>query len=741
MSSKKETTIQLSPGEIKQTEDLFSQYPSIAEQLHASQDQAQIEVALTPIMSVSEAVQNALIKSLAKANRSEAADILVAINAFSPQKELRKEARRGLLRLEGSKTRPHWTAPVTQAPAVQLASPNPPRFLNGLATRSRESGEIQLILSWEQGYEYSETRMLSFLLDFWHDGVKEFLITTGSKRRVEDEIRELRGQLGENELVPCTLAEGKRLLEEALEVNNWRHVQPAEDYRAQLPLINKLIFQASDVGSDSGQDFIATVMEEQEVVVNFIGAWSFGDYGLAYDLLTTNNTSRDNLTRDEWIQLHRAWFDEAHPARMQLSFVHETEQIQSPIWLPTSSVSKHTNTKKLLEVGWALELVATPLSGTLKEMPMGTAINKETGRHWFWTNFTLVKEQGIWRIQQLQDEGLAVQALTDIELQKRIDDYISAIEKGASQHEQHPEEFVEEMAWRLTQILHFDDALITKLPLDVKVNEEAYNHAILTGNPERIVIYLERLAQRFPQNHADTLRRLGSTFVDWAFRYDDPEDKDRRQQLLERAEATLREASTIDDSAISHGLLGEFLMSIDRNDEAREEFLKSQSLLPQHADRNVVSTIEAGLGNISMRQEHIDEAISHFKSAADNNPTHPGVYFSLGFAHRLLGHFAEAEAYYLQALQNDAEDIRIYSELTAIYMQRSDVEKAQTFLEEALNRLPQAAYLHALLASVLGEKGDKRQALDHLKEAERLDPDSTFIDAVRKQLTARRKRA
>jgi tetratricopeptide (TPR) repeat protein len=741
MSSKKESTIQLSPEEIKQTDELFSQYPSIAEQLHTSQDQAQIEVALTPIMRVPEAVQAALIKALAKANRSEAADILVAINAFSPQKELRKEARRGLLRLEGAKTLPHWTAPVTQAPAVQLATPNLPRFLHGFATQSRESGEIQLLLSWEQGYEYSETRMLGFLLDFWHDGVKDFFITTGSRRHVEDELRDLRSQLSENALVPCTLAEGKRLLEEALQINDWRDVQPAEDYRKQLPLLNKLIFQASEIGADSGQDFIASVMEEQEVVVNFIGAWSFGDYGLAYDLLTTNNAARDNLTREEWMQLHQSWYDEAHPTRMQLNFVHAVEQSQSAIWLPTTSSSKHNDAKKELEVGWALELVSTPLSGTLKEMPMGTAINKETGRHWFWSNFTLVKEQGGWRIQQLKDEGLALQAFTEQELQKRIDDYIKAIENGANQHEMNPTEFAEELSWRLTQMLHFDDVLIAKQPLDAKATEEAYNHAILTGNPERTVVYLERLAQRFPQHRADALRKLGSTLVDWAFRYDDPQDKDRRQQLIERAETTLREAGTIDDSAISHSLLGEFLISVDRNDEAREEFHKSQTLLPQNADHSLVATIEAGLGNIAMRQEHVDEAIVHFKSAVDSDPTYPSLYFSLGFAHRLLGRMAEAEAYYQQALQIDTEDIRLYSELTAIYMQRSEVAKAQTFLEEALTRLPQAAYLHALLASVLAEKGDKRQALDHLKEAERLDSDSPFIEAVRKQITGGRTRS
>jgi tetratricopeptide (TPR) repeat protein len=743
MSSKKESTIQLSPEEITQTEDLFSQYPSIAEQLHTSQDQAQIEAALTPIINLSEAAQFALIKTLAKANRSEAADILVALNAFSSQKEVRKEARRGLLRLEGAKTRPHWTAPAAPAPAaVQLATANPPRFLSGLVTQSRDAGEIQLLLSWEQGYEYSETRLLHFLLNFWQNGLQGFRIVGGTKRSLEKELQALRSELDDSELVPCTLAEGKRLIEEALDINHWRDIPPADDYRTYLPQINKLIFQASDIDVDSGQSFITPALEEQEVAVNFLGAWSFGDFGLAYDLLATNNSLRDNLSRDEWIQEHRAWFVEAHPARLQLKFVHEKEAGQSALWLPTSTMSQLSSTKKELEVGWALELIDTPLSGTLKEMPMATAVNKETGRHWFWTNFTLVKEHDVWRIQQLQDEGVALQALSDTELQKRIADYTQAIEESAKQKDQNPEDFAEEMSWRLTQILHFADARIALLPLDMSVNEDAYDHAILTGDPERIVVYLERLAQRFPQNRADTLRRLGSTLVDWAYRYDDPQDKERRQHLLDCAEATLREASSIDNTALSHTLLAEFLVSIDNNAEARAELLTSQQLLPkQDADPDLVSTIEAGLGNVAMRQENIDEAILHFKRVIDSNPAYPGINFNLGFAQRLLGHISEAETYYLQALQTEPEDFRLYSELTAIYMQRADLAKAQTLLEEALGHYAQAGYLHALMASVLSEKGDKRQALHHLKEAERLDPDSPLTDAVRQQVTDGRKRA
>ncbi|GCE20311.1 hypothetical protein [Dictyobacter kobayashii] len=531
MTAKKNADIQLSPEEMSQVESIHTQYPTIATQLHESKDQTQIEAALKDIFALSEAAQIALIKSLAKTNRAEAADVLAGINAVSPQKEVRKEARRGLLRLGGSKVTPHWTAPIIHAPAVQMNVANPPRFWQGFATQSREQGEVQISLCWEQGYDYGEARIITLVLDFWNDGIKDFFSESGTKRHIEEHIREIHKLATEVDLIPCSLAEAKHMIEEALDVNAWHQTQPHAEYRSQLPTLNKLIFQAVEADAVSERTFVTPEMEPQEVVVNFIGAWSFGDYGLAYDLLTTNSPVRDNLTRDEWIQQHRAWFDEAHPTRMELNFAHEREQKQSAIWLPGSATSHRPPASKELELGWSLELLETPLSGTLKEMPMGTAVNKETGRHWFWNNYTLIRENNAWRIQQIKDEIVALQALSVNDLQKRIKEYEDAIEKGVKQQENNPEAFVEEMSWRLGQLLNFQDALLTQLPLDYNANEDAYSYAVLTGNPERMMVYLERLIQRFPQNRADTLRRLGATLAELAFRFDLPEFKERHQHL------------------------------------------------------------------------------------------------------------------------------------------------------------------------------------------------------------------
>ncbi|MBV9228401.1 MAG: hypothetical protein JOZ18_03735, partial [Chloroflexi bacterium] len=405
MSRKKESSTLLSQEDSDQVQNLLERYHELAKNLHNSSNQAEAEAALSIINILPEAAQVALLKALSKENDVDAADVLAAINALSPHKEIRKEARRALIRLEATRTYPQWKAPIARTSAIQMNIAHPPRFWKGLVTQMREEGEIQVFLCWEQGYDYTEARSLIFLLDYWREGVKDIIVDLSSKRRVDERIEEMRTRFAGIPVVNCTLAEGKRLVEEALSVNEWRKVPPHQDYRNNLPTIDKLIMQATDLGEDTGSTFINPELEDQEVVVNFLGAWTMGDYGLAYDLLTQNSYVRDNLARDEWIELHRAWADEAHPARMELSFVHERERTQSALWLPTPIVGSRSSSRKEIEVGWSVELVDTPLNGTLKEMPMGTAINKDTGRHWFCTNYTLVREEDVWRIQQATDEG------------------------------------------------------------------------------------------------------------------------------------------------------------------------------------------------------------------------------------------------------------------------------------------------------------------------------------------------
>jgi Tfp pilus assembly protein PilF len=735
MSRKNESDIILSAEDHQQVQTLLTAYHQVAQDLHQSIDSVQAETALASFNALPEAAQLAVLKALTKETESDAADILIAIYTFSPHKEIRKEARRSLIRLETARVYPQWTPPNVHTPAIQVNTANPPRFWKGLVTQSRDQGEIQLILLWEQGYDYTEVRQLSFLLDYWQEGVKEVFVETLNKRRTNERLNEWRTRLHDIALVDCTPAEGKRLIEEALSVNAWRATPVHKDYQNNLPIINSLLMQASDIGKDSGNTFINPELTDQEVVINFLGAWSLSDYGLAYDLLSRDSHLHEGLSREEWIERHRAWATEARPARLELGFVREQEVRQSALWLPTSARS--VSPRKEISIGWSLEMAETPLSGTLPEMPMGTAVNKETGRHWFWTSYTVVQEQKVWRIQRFSDEGARVQGLPIPELQRQIEEYEKAIDARIKQRDTDVQAFMEELPWRITQLLHLSDALIARLPFDRQVCESAYNSSVAMGNPERTMVYLERISQRFPERRGDVLRSLAATQIAYAYSDRTQYLPDRRKHFLAQAETTLQEAIQIDDSLMNHILLAELFISTQRNEEAEAELHKAQNMHPGTEEE---VAIEAGLGNIAMRRERYSEAIPHFQRVANLQPQSPGIWFNLGFAHRLLGQFPEAENYYKQAVQREPQDTRVYTELIAIYMNRSDKQAARTIAEQGVRTNPDSAPLHALFASVLYELGDLRAAQRQLEDAEAIDPELEIVQSVRQQLNTNREK-
>src|SRR5450432_1412681 len=102
MSRKKEAIPLLSEDENAQVHHLLENYQQIAQTLRQSTDLPHIENALSAINALSEAALIALLKAFAKENNTDAADVLLAINTVSAHKEARKEARRSLIRLEGS---------------------------------------------------------------------------------------------------------------------------------------------------------------------------------------------------------------------------------------------------------------------------------------------------------------------------------------------------------------------------------------------------------------------------------------------------------------------------------------------------------------------------------------------------------------------------------------------------------------------------------------------------------------
>jgi len=101
-----------SQANIEQVRDLLTRYQFIAAALETNTEAAQDEETLAPITSLDENTQIALVKELGKELTPAAADVLQAIYTYAPGKEVRKEARRSLIRLEASDLYPEWEPPT-----------------------------------------------------------------------------------------------------------------------------------------------------------------------------------------------------------------------------------------------------------------------------------------------------------------------------------------------------------------------------------------------------------------------------------------------------------------------------------------------------------------------------------------------------------------------------------------------------------------------------------------------------
>src|SRR6266700_4116036 len=87
-----------------------------------------------------------------------------------------------------------------------------------------------------------------------------------------------------------SLAEGRRMLLDALAVNKQHGTVPHKDYRYNLSLINRLVLEAPDLEEDADLDEETEEsinlhdLKPEGVIINFVESWVNGEYDIAYDL-------------------------------------------------------------------------------------------------------------------------------------------------------------------------------------------------------------------------------------------------------------------------------------------------------------------------------------------------------------------------------------------------------------------------------------------------------------------------
>jgi len=751
MAKKKNTQISTSQEENAQAGQVLEHYQQIAATLHTSEGQQQIDTALAEINALPENAQMALLKDLSKERQVDAADILAAIYEFSASKIVRKEARRSLIQLEGAKIYPHWQPPAEQAPALntlQLTT-NPPRFWKGFVTDSRESGEFQLILAWQQGEDYKEVRLLSFLLEIWHDGVKDFFTQLESKRSFENLINHISNSMPDMKLKDCSLAEGRRLLREALAINTRYGTKPHRDYQLHVSLINQLILEAP--GTDEEQ-----LLEEEEenglgfadlqglpapeVVSSFVEFWVDGDYELAYHLLAQDSPLREGLSMDEWIERRDAWADTFNPDDLEPGLLLEREVPKSKLWLPNSFNEAPTPTSKEIEAAWSIELDETPLDDKLPELPAATAVYAETGRHWFWASYTLVQENDEWRIQGMTDEGAQARDLSVEELRKRVQQLDTDAEQRAGkltpeEAEQMSESeallYTADILQVLLKTANYMDALLTKLPQERSLYEEIASFMLMLGEYERCLIYLIPLVERFSEEHGLVLRRIAQVQRLLSEEFFEQDDDERGDHFEELAKKALQDSLAIEESLEAHLSLAELLINEGEDeqlDEAEEHLHQARELMTTPDEE---AHIELHLGEIATAREQYQEALKHYQRIAEIRPTSAEAWFDIGDVHEMLEDVEEAAANYRRAIELEPDNISYYSTLGLLYKHHDQPEQAIQVLEDGIRANPDSADLLAYRSVMYAESGDYQQANRLLDKAEQLDPENELVHSYR----------
>jgi tetratricopeptide (TPR) repeat protein len=730
------------PYDDAQVQQVLEQYHQIANKLHTSTDQQQAESALNEINTLSEGTQIALLKALAKEQHVDAADVLTALHELSPIKDVRKEARRSLIRLQEARIYPQWKPPVQSPLAIQLPG-TPPRFWKGVVTDSRDIGEVNLLLCFEQAN--GEIRVLGFLLEFWHDGVKDFFTQIDSKRGIDNLLAETTTMMSGVKTKPCSLAEGRRLLREALAVNEKHGTVPSRDYRNNLPLIKRLVLESPELGEEEEEEAEHEEYRElnidlkelspEGVVINFVETWAKGDYDIAYRLLSNESPVRNGLSMAEWVERRKAWADEADPEGLEPNFIHEREIQQSGLWLPNPFVAKRSASHKEFDVGWSIEMDETELDDTLPELPKATAVYDETGRHWFWTSYALVQEEDAWRIQNITDEGTSAQNLPIAELRKRIQDHDAQLDEIAKKHKPNDPDimqYVGAITWHVMAAVYYSDVLMKKMPLDRTVYEGAASRTLTLQQYERAIVYLNALTERFTEQRATSLRALGIAQRQLSQKYFDEGDDERGERCLELAAEALREALTLEDNFDTHISLAEVL--IDENehlDEAEEHLLQAKTLTTNPADD---AHIELHLGQIAMEREQYEEALRHYQRVVDFDPNDAETWMEMAEAHKQLENFAEADTCYRRAISLEPDNDDYYYALSRMYSENGQFDKAVEAIEEGISANPDSAVLNIYLASLYMENGDYRQAEIFLDRAERIDPELELVQMFRQVL-------
>jgi tetratricopeptide (TPR) repeat protein len=688
---------------------LLQQYQDIATQLAKSRTSEAAQAALEPIQSQDATVQIAFLKALAQKKTVEAANITQAIHTLSPNKEVRKEARRRLIQLEGSDTYATWSLEAMNTFSQALES-----ISKGGHKHGHEHGEPPAPI---------DTFLSSLDSLFSQEGVIDDVPS------YQETVEVFLEASSNNEFVDAyELLSEESSVKEGLEIDDW--AEKREDWvRATDPTDLQIMFVHSndeEPDEDSEQPVSVTVGMSIELTdPQPLAEWPKATLSLPqtrrhWYLLRYTLVPED----DDW--LIQSVTNEAStiatlPAEEILQRIHSNEDVFEQIRkrIAEGMQADEDDEDDLVEEDDHLDIKFNP-SGpgagtTVVDATLVQADEKNSIIETEFVDAVPVDEDD----EDEEDEAEDFETVSEI-LNSSLDDMDAMIRLAVEN-------------------LHYYDALFAQDPKKyAQYYKVAFAVASTTHDIERAIVYAQQASVHETEERGLALNNLALSYQELAQKYHEEDEHDKEKSIDDLVEPTLRQALEVDESPINLAALAMtiFLHSGDL-EEAEALFVKAQKgpLSPE-----LTINIETGLGEIAVENEEFQKALKHFQTLIKLVPDNGQIWYRLGYLHHQLEHFNEAINALKHSIELDPELTEPYTELASLYTSQGDIMLARTIVRQGLEANPEAADLYATEALIYMHSGDLKTAHKRLSEAESLDDQDEFVQEARQRYNLEIKR-
>jgi tetratricopeptide (TPR) repeat protein len=699
---------------------------TIATSLRAATDRASMETALEPILTLTVDEQVALMGALGRERTEDALIVATAFEEFGHERISTKEARRSIARLRSQAIHTHFSVPhPSSAQTVSQSLAASFEFAGGWASQTRETSEVVLALRWSRTTPPFDAEGFVLDLHFWHgETMLRNHVESIAARRFEKEILDPIRTSESFSWVSVTAGQARWLIENAIEQRDWLAQNPADaEWSAIEPVLLQRL-QCDETPADSSIEakLLPSDMDEQETLLNFWGSWSFGDFELAYDLLSERHAILERESREEFIELRRKWFKEASPKRFQMGTVAEQTQEQSGIWLPsTGSVSM--DNRKNLKFFWSLELQESSFVAQMLEMPMATLVHPDTSRHWFWQSITMERDSNSrsWRVGRIKDEGASAQALSVEQLLKRHEDLWQQADTAsqAISEAQMAQEELQREALRVMSLaqesLSNGECALMRLPSDRVLHDQLFKECLQISLYERASAMLHRTLLHFPNDTSRVQRDLTGADYGMARQQASAGNEDAYHYWLDLALRDARASLESHRDEETLAMLAEMLMASGQTDE-------SEALLRESLAISEKATTLLDLGDLLMQREDHIAAVEAFERAAQLEPENPQVRWRLGRALMMVDRPAEARLAFEDAISRDDNDAMAHALLGSLLFEQEDWQDAWNHLYRAVQLGLVTAPILIQMANITTRGGQFDVARSLLTQAMRVDP-------------------